>query len=99
MMKIESIQNYVGDEDCFSAGRHWIPNQYFKCPDTGVEMSFVFRVGSGWSVGAPTSRSCRTVLHYYRNTGKKIPFPESPKKYAVQEKEFYAAIKKLREME
>jgi hypothetical protein len=99
MMEIESIQNYVGDEDCFSVGRHWIPNQYFKCPDSGVEMNFVFRIGSGWSVGAPAGQSCLPVLHYFRNTGKKIPFPPSPKKYAGQEQDFYATIKKLREME
>lgn len=97
-MEIEMIQDYVGDEDCFSVGKHYIPNQYFKCPITGVEMSFSFRIGSGWAVGAPAGQSCLPVLHYFRNTGKKIPFPPSPKKYAKQEKEFYEAIKTLRDM-
>lgn len=98
-MEIDSIKDYVGDEDCFSKGKHYIPNQYFKCLETGIEMIFSFRIGSGWSVGAPVGQSSIPIPGYFRTTGRKIPFPESPKKYAKQEREFYEQIKKLREVE
>lgn len=92
----ESIQNYVGDEDSFSVGRTWIPNQYYKCPETGLEMVFTYRLGSGWGVGAPEGMSSLPILTYFRTTGCKIPFPSTPLKYAVQEKEFYEMIKGIR---
>lgn len=98
-MNTEMIQDYVGDEDCFSAGEHYIPNQYFKCLDSGIEMVFRFMIGSGWSVAAPEGQSGIPILRYFRNTGKKIPFPKTPKKYEKQEREFYDNIKKLRELD
>lgn len=97
-MKTESIQDYVGDENCFSRGKHNIPNQYFKCLETGIEMVFTFTIGSGWGVGAPTGQSSLPVLKYYRTTGRKILFPKTPQKYAAQEREFYETMKKLREL-
>lgn len=27
------------------------PNQYYKCPDTGIEMHFIFCEQWGWGVG------------------------------------------------
>lgn len=93
------VQDYVGDENCFSAGKHYVPDQYFKCPETGIEMVFKFRLGSGWSVGAPEGQSSIPVLRYSRDTGRKIPFPKTPAKYAKQEREFYEKLKTLRELE
>lgn len=98
-MNTEMIQDYVGDEDCFSVGKHYVPNQYFKCLDSGIEMLFRFRIGSGWAVGAPLGQSCIPVLRYSIDTGKKIPFPETPEKYQKQEREFYDGLKKLRELD
>lgn len=95
----EYIEDYVGDEDCFSVGKHYIPNQYFKCPETGIEMIFRFRLGSGWCVAAPEGQSCIPVLRYGIDTGKKVPFPKTPAKYLKQEKRFYDNLKKLRELE
>lgn len=95
-MEIEAIQDYVGDEDCFSQGTHSIPNQYFKCLETGIEMIFTFRIGSGWSVGSPTGISVIPLLHYSRTTGRKIPFPKSPEKYKKHQKEFYDSLNKLK---
>lgn len=98
-MNMEMIEGYVGDEDCFSVGKHYIPNQYFKCPDSGIEMVFRFRIGSGWGVAAPEGQSCIPVLRYSINTGKGIPFPKTPKKYEKQERNFYDNLKKLRELD
>lgn len=93
------IQDYVGDENCFSIGKHYVPDQYFKCPETGIEMVFKFRLGSGWSVGAPEGQSSIPVLRYGIDTGRKIPFPKTPAKYSKQEREFYEKLKTLRELE
>jgi hypothetical protein len=98
-MNMEMLQDYVGDEDCFSVGKHYIPNQYFKCPDSGIEMVFRFRIGSGWAVGPPEGKSCIPVLRYTMDTGNKIPFPETPEKYKKQERKFYDNLKKLRELD
>lgn len=95
-MNMEMLQDYVGDENCFSVGKHYIPNQYFKCSDSGIEMVFRFCIGSGWAVGPPEGQSCIPVLRYTMNTGKKIPFPETPQKYKKQERKFYDNLKKLR---
>lgn len=94
----EAIEEYVGDEDCFSVGKHYIPNQYFKCPDSGLEMVFKFRIGSGWSVRAAYAEDALKVLQYNKPY-RKIPFPKTPKKYEKQEREFYDSLKKLRELD
>lgn len=97
-MNTEMIQGYVGDEDCFSVGNHHIPNQYFKCPETGLEMIFTFRLGSGWTVQGIPGQSVLQILRYNR-VGRKIPFPKTPKKYEKQERDFYDNLKKLRELD
>ena len=94
-MKVDMIQDYVGDEDCFSEGKHYIPDQYFKCLETGAKMIFKFYPGTGWTVAAPKGVSIKTLLRYSRVTGNKIPFPSTPEKYQKQQNEFYEALENL----
>jgi hypothetical protein len=91
-METEYIQDCVGDEDDFSTGKHYIPNQYFKCTKTGMEMDFTFHIPYGWCVSFPNS-SLRESLNYEG----KIPFPDKIEKYARQEKEFYEMLEKIKE--
>lgn len=74
---------------------HNIPNHYFKCLQTGIEMDFTYKIGSGWAVGALNGESCLPILKYYRTTGRKIPWPDPVEKYAEQEKEFYDMLKDM----
>lgn len=74
---------------------HNIPNYYFKCLQTGIEMVFTYTIGSGWTVGAPNGDSIRPILRYYKTTGRKIPWPDPVEKYTEQEKQFYDMLKHM----
>lgn len=69
--------------------KHNIPNQYYKCPVTGIEMYFKFDRGSGWSVGFPKGHN---GLREMKKAGLKIPFPDTPKQYEKEVEEFYRML-------
>ena len=70
-----------------------IVHQYYKDPETGVEMHFSKRIGFGWSVNFPKSTPFEAL--YYKG---KIPWPAlSTEEQAVVDENYKKLHKMLEE--
>ena len=65
---------------------------YFKCPDTGIEMSFTRLLDFGWTVGFPNLDFEEAVMYNWC-----IPWPELSEEEQKRVDENYANLKKRME--
>lgn len=70
--------------------QHNVPNQYWKCSVTGIEVNFTFTRGTGWGASFPRGfKGMRTL----KDQGIKVPFPEVPPEYDYECSEWHRRFK------